>query len=392
MSLFRTRNRLLLTKIQAAAGTEAAPVPGSDAIRITDLQFSPNFESLDLSGEVTGSLSAAAPVIGGGSVSMRGGFFLKGAGTGGVAPEWGPLMRACGFSQTLQAADLTGTLTAGSATTGTLAAGSSAVDDFYKGMPFYTTAGTGLNQYAVITAYNGTTKLATFDRTLSVALNATTQYKIPANAMYRPVSTGLEYVTMWGYDHHNDPVQNSRRFRMFDAMGTLQFTITPRQFARANFTMTGKLPGVPDNVAKPAAPTYASLDPSPFLAADATLGGGAAKFSQFNLDLGGQVNAFDDPAAQYGFDTFQLTMRQPTGRITPNLVLLSARDTFSDWLNSQSRALSLTWGPAAGKRVTMFMPGLRYTGNQEEDVRGFRAEGVPFQAAGNDSELMVCVH
>lgn len=392
MSLFRTRNRLLLTKIQSAAGTEASPVPGSDAIRLTDLQYSPNFETLDLSGEVTGSLSSAAPVIGGGSVSMRGGFFLKGAGTGGNAPEWGPIMRACGFSQTLLAADVTGTATAGSATTITLAGGASAVDNFYQGMPLYITGGTGNGQFAIIASYVGSTKVATLDRTLGVALNATSVYKIPANAMYRPVSTNLEYVTMWGYDHHNDPAANSRRFRLMDGMGALQFTITPRQFARVSFTMTGKLPAAPDNVAKPAAPTYASLDPSPFLAADSVLGGSPVKFSEFSLDLGSQVNAFDDPAAAFGFDYFQITQRRPTGRIVPNMVLLSARDSFSDWINSTSRACAHTWGPTAGKRVTMFMPGLRYTGNEEQDVRGFRAEGLPFQATGLDSEVMICAH
>lgn len=390
--MYRTRNRMFLLKVQSGVGVEAAPAPATDAIRINDLEFSPNFETLDLSGEVTNSLSAAAPVIGGGNVSMRGAIFLKGAGTAGQAPECGPILRTCGFSQTLVAADVTGTLQAGSTTTATLHAGASAVDNFYRGMPFDTTGGAGAGQFAFIASYNGTTKVATLDRTLGVALTNTTTFSIAANATYRPVSTSLEYATMWGYDHENDPAVNSRRFRLMDGMGTFNIAFPPRQFARLNFTYTGKLPALPDNVALPAAAVYSALDPAPIMGANAFLGGSAVQFSEMSLDLGGQVNAFDDPSATYGFGDFQLTMRQPSGRIVPALGLLSARNTFQDWLNSTSRSFALRWGPSAGKRVSIFCPGLRYTGNEQADVRGFRAEGIPFNAVGNDAELIFCFH
>jgi hypothetical protein len=55
----------------------------------------------------------------------------------------------------------TNTATAGGATSITLDAASSAVTDFYKGCLVFVTSGTGSGQYRIITAYNGTTKVAT---------------------------------------------------------------------------------------------------------------------------------------------------------------------------------------------------------------------------------------
>ena len=54
-----------------------------------------------------------------------------------------------------------GTAQAGAATTITLDAGASAVTDFYKNVFVFVTAGTGVGQSRTITAYNGTTKVAT---------------------------------------------------------------------------------------------------------------------------------------------------------------------------------------------------------------------------------------
>ena len=83
MSLdFRTKNALLLAKVEAVAGTEESPVPGSDAIRIRDaIGYSPNFQNFE-EGYVQELVSQAAPIISGGGVSMRLPVWM----TGAVAP------------------------------------------------------------------------------------------------------------------------------------------------------------------------------------------------------------------------------------------------------------------------------------------------------------------
>lgn len=72
----------------------------------------------------------------------------------------------------------TGTAQAGSSSSITLRAGASAVTDFYKNMTARTTGGTGPNQEGKITAYNGTTKVATISGTFSPAPDGTTTYDV----------------------------------------------------------------------------------------------------------------------------------------------------------------------------------------------------------------------
>lgn len=87
-----------------------------------------------------------------------------------------------------------GTLQAGSTTTATLAAGASAVDNFYQYQTLVVTAGAGLGQSAIISSYNGTTKVATLDRTLATALDNTSSVRVMPYTMdqtfLRPTTAG----------------------------------------------------------------------------------------------------------------------------------------------------------------------------------------------------------
>ena len=68
----------------------------------------------------------------------------------------------------------TGTAQAGSTTTVTLAAGSSATNDFYVNYTISIESGTGSGQSALITAYNGTTKVATISGTWTAPASGST--------------------------------------------------------------------------------------------------------------------------------------------------------------------------------------------------------------------------
>lgn len=389
MSDYRTRDQLLLAKIEAAAGTEETPTAGANAVKVRPVTFSPNFEQVDTD-YVQSGLSQSAPQTGGGSVSMSVPCFLKGAGTAGEAPDYGPLLRACALSETLTATDVTGTATAGAAGTITLAAGASAVTDAYKGMVIAITGGTGNGQKRVISGYAGGTKMASVYPDWQTTPDATSQYTLYANALYRPVSAALELLTLWHYQHRNSG--NSRRRRLFAGAGSLQLGVTPRQLAELTFNFTGRLPAAPDDQARPAAPTYGAGDPRPFIAARAYLGGAPIKFSEFSFDLGNDVQMADDPAAAYGFDLASIVARSATGRIVPSLALTSVRDSFTAWLDSQDQPLWLDWGTAAGERASVYLPAVRYTGYEDADVRGFAAEGLPFRSVQSDEEIFICLY
>ncbi len=389
---YRSRNQILVAKPEAASGTEESPTVSANALKAKfPIPWGADFQTLQTD-YTQASLSETAPVMSGGGVAMRPGCILKGAGTGGQAPEYGPLLRACGFSQTLMASAVTGTAQAGAAGSITLAAGASSTTDLYKGMPIYITGGTGSGQKNVIKSYNGTSKVATVENTWSVTPDNTSVYSIPANAIYRPVSTGLETVTIHMYQRHNDGSSNARKRRLVGGAGTFSIALQALQLAAIEFSIMGLLPAAPSDVADPGAPTYQSQDPEPFMNADAYLGGAAVQFTDFGFDLGAQVDRFPNPAATYGYDAAQILGRAPTGRITPNLVAVSSRDAFSDWIASTERALWLNWGSAAGKRVSMWLPAIRYTGAEPTDIRGYAGEALPFRSVSADGEIWLCIH
>lgn len=79
---------------------------------------------------------------------------------------------------------ITGTAQGGSTANITLAAGASSVTDFFKNYYVLATGGTGAGQVARISAYNGTTKVATFVTPVGVAFDNTTTYKFVRNDIF----------------------------------------------------------------------------------------------------------------------------------------------------------------------------------------------------------------
>lgn len=394
MSQYRTRNQQFQAVVESPAGTEGTPTPASNAIKVrNDIRWSPNFDVIQTD-FVQASLSQSAPIAGGGSVGFTIPTFLRGSGSTGQTPvDIDALLRGCAMGQTITAAAVTGSLVAGSATTATLAAGASAVDDFYKGMPLTFTSGPASGKWVIITAYNGTTKVATFSPDLTGTVPAASNgYSIPANVRYRPVSVSLENLTAWLYQHHNNPATNSKRRRMSAGMGTFRLGMQPRGLLGIDFAFTGILPATPDDVAKPTAPTYQAGQPQPFINALAYLGNEQLKFTDFSFDMNNGVQQFDDPGALYGYDIAQILSRQATGRIVPNITLNSTRNAFSDFLAGTTKPLWFQWGTAAGSRVSLLFEQVQYTGNQPADARGFAVEELPFQSVAPDGEVWIVTH
>jgi len=388
---FRTKNALLLAKIEAVTGTEEAPTPGADAIRIRDaIGFAPNFANFE-EGYVQESISQAAPIVAGGGVSFRLPVWLTGAPTPGTtAPDWGTLLKGCAFGETKTAAALTGTSTAVTASSITLAAGSSAVDNAYRGMPIDGTGGSISGQRRFITSYVGSTKVANVFPDWTTP-SGTPGYSIPANALYTPLTLSEKTLTIWGYQHDSVQANQSRRRRGKGSMGTGTISIRTGQPVGLDLTFTGQLPASPDDVTRPSAATYVGSTPEPFLNATANLGSAPVKFNDFSIDFGNRVAQYNDPAQAFGQDTAEVTFRSMTGRIVPCLTHTATRDAFADWIAQTPRALVLAWGSATGKKISLLMPALRYTGNEPGDVDGYQVEGIPFRATGLDNELLICV-
>lgn len=92
------RNQILLAKVEADAGVDAAPV-AADAVRCAEIN--PEVDGINLERLDISTLSALQEKLINKKIRMSITVHLKGSGAAGTAPEWGPLARACGLKQTL---------------------------------------------------------------------------------------------------------------------------------------------------------------------------------------------------------------------------------------------------------------------------------------------------
>lgn len=99
MSIF---DRLVLVKDEVTPGTDALPVPSSDAIRVISANITPNVEAIDRA-VLKNTMGNLPHMIGKKTATVELQIELKGSGAAGTVPEMGPLLKACGMSETINA-------------------------------------------------------------------------------------------------------------------------------------------------------------------------------------------------------------------------------------------------------------------------------------------------
>lgn len=194
------RRRIILAKIQPTAGTDAVPTGAANAILLAGMPSVTPFRASNVNRDlIRDYFGASEQLVGTGYVEIGFSTEFQGAGTGGSAPAWGPLLRGAGWAETLLAAAVTGTAQAGAAGAITLAAGASATNDFYNGMRLSITGGTGSGQSALILDYVGSTKVATIGPAWATTPDATSTYSIAPNAAYNPITASMEMLSIYYY-------------------------------------------------------------------------------------------------------------------------------------------------------------------------------------------------
>lgn len=183
------RNSFLLAKAETTYGTLGSSIAATDAVKIVSMEVNPITGERVQRNVIKGFLGADRQPLTNEHVSVTITFEWGGSGVAATAPRFSPLLLASGMNLT-SSAEITGTAQAGGANTITLASGASAVTDIYVGYPIIITSGTGQDHAGVITAYNGSTKVATVvPSTATFVPGASSGYKIPALSLYQPISS-----------------------------------------------------------------------------------------------------------------------------------------------------------------------------------------------------------
>src|SRR5688572_26046975 len=94
----RSRNAVTLFKIEVTPGVDASPVAASDAVEIENFRIAPAPNQI-VTAEDNGSLDGAGAIAGGMTVALSFDCLLKGSGAPATAPQWGKILRACGWAE-----------------------------------------------------------------------------------------------------------------------------------------------------------------------------------------------------------------------------------------------------------------------------------------------------
>ena len=375
-----SRKRLILCKSEASYGVDITPA-GTDALLVRSLDVTPieaDVVSRDL---IRNYLGNSDQLLAQTRVSISFQVEMAGSGAAATAPRFSSLLKACGMAETITAAAVTGSATAGGAGTITLAAGASAVDDFYNGMVISITSGTGNGHIGLITDYVGSTKVATVQpSTATFVPAAASAYSIAANVGYLPVSTGFSSATIY---FNNDGVLH----KITGARGTFTLTTGVGEIPTIDFQLTG-IYNAPTDTAAPTTTYSDQATPVVFKA------GNTSAFSILNYTACLQSLSFNVANETVYRELVgcakevMITNRAPAGDCMIEAPTIAQKDFFTIANNDTTGTLTLLHGSTAGNRVTLLAPNVDITNPSYADQDGIQMLNIPYVAipttAGND--------
>jgi hypothetical protein len=97
------KRSVLASKDEATYNTDSVPTAAANAVLIEDLQWAFASQRMYQRNPVRSSLALLKPEYAGALITISGKTEIKGSGTAGTAPEIAPLLRGCGFKETIVA-------------------------------------------------------------------------------------------------------------------------------------------------------------------------------------------------------------------------------------------------------------------------------------------------
>lgn len=390
MAVLRSRNKVILVKVEGTSGTDSSPVVATDALLVDSIDVTPKANVLQ-SNELRGTLDAGIPTIGITPVDIKIVVPLKASGAAGTAPETQPLLLACGLAETTQVAIGPTTATGGTGTTFTIDTGAAPT------WPTTTAAGTALlglvvslsgnpatAALATIVGYTVSAGIATvtLSRTFSPVLSSSTIATVQSSVRYQPSSAEPPSVTIYDYI-------DGILWKIVAVRGEMEMALKSGEKGMLTFTMSGLYhPTAPKtDVALPANSTVIvdSSRPPVWKNGQSTVGSVLTCMRDFSLKLGNKIAYPSCPNAVEGIDPPEITARDMTGTANAYETLVATRNAFADFRAETKRPITAIVGTVAGNRVGASILAAMYTSETESDDNGFVGVSLPFSATGTDN-------
>ena len=103
MAAFKFRRKAVLAEIEVTYGTDPTPEAATNGILLRDVTITPVDGTEVRRENIKPNLGQDPSVLAGANVKLTCAVELAGAGAAGTAPKYGPLLRACGLAETINA-------------------------------------------------------------------------------------------------------------------------------------------------------------------------------------------------------------------------------------------------------------------------------------------------
>ncbi len=393
MADFAEKSRIVLAKVESSAGTDASPVVGTNAVRVTDANPGINLEVQEIPA-ASGDLDDNDQSPNGGRMEPTIVLPLRGSGAAATAPDFDPLLQSAAFGVTNLAADVTGTAQAGGASTITIEDADITADGQFVGMIIELTSGTGYSasnpkqNRRLITGSVDSTAVLTVYPAWAVEPANDSGYAIRACNLYKPVSSSLKTATL-KMIYREAGGGNSVQYASLGTMSDLQLNLPVRQAGSLTFNMQGALQA-PSDITDPGSPTLQSSRPFSWMDAQTYLDGSAICMNAFSFAAGNEVVARACPNEVYGYRAGSIPRRRGTGTINPDMTNVATRNVFSEWAAQSSVEFWTAFGPSAGNRVSIYIPEMIYGSVQPTPIDGFMHDNISYLCGGQNQAIYLC--
>ncbi len=379
---------LLLSKIESVFNTDPVPVPGTDALLVTEPDYSVDPTVLERT-NLKASISPDPGVVARKVANLTFQHEVRGSGSGATRPAVAPLLRACGMSETqittgtdtilddapIPVNDPTGSFTY-SKTTGfagdrprvmtlecTTPGGS--------GVAAFTVSSPAVGDQAATSATGVVmTDAATFDLAESAQITTTVGddfaagdtfiiHLVPPGWLYEPVSSNFDSITHYVY-------YDGLRHIMTGSRGTFTVEGSAGDYARFNFEFQGSYLD-PTDQAIPGGAVFESTLPNQVELADIFASGGIDGPSpnfcaqEFTLDIGNNLVTRECINAVDSTEGTVITARAPTATFNPEFEVEGTHPFWANLSNGERIVFGFRVGKVQGNVMSVFAPYAQYS-------------------------------
>ena len=373
----KSNKRILLAKLEDTYGVDPTPT-GSDAMLVGNLEVNPLAAELVRRNPIRPYFGISDTLIAQSSGAIAFEIELAGAGIRGNAPAWAPLLKACGFAQTLNTVSIaiavaTEVATVTKATHGRLVGESVVISG------------------CTDTALNGTFVIATVPTANTftyAAAGASDDVSADGTPVMRdtcsfaPISSSLPSIAFY---YNLDGVLH----KMLGARGSVEFTINVKNIPVMKFTFVSLYSAPIDAAA--ATPDFTGFQQPKVANTSNTTAFSIFSYSglleQVNLNMAVGVEF----RALIGEESVIISDRQPSGNMVIEATTVAQKDFFSLARAGTKGALTITHGTANGNKVTLAAPQVSIGNPSYQDSQGTQMLNIPISAtpsSGNDEVVI----